>query len=172
MMKQIINGQRKRSYIRKGKFATVAVVLGLVICILAGCGTDTAVSIDTGILADDLYSGVTWKDQLGEIELNKALSLYGISPDAVASGKVYMGTNATAEEIAVLEAASADQVTVIQEGMEARVEAQLASFQSYNAQEVPKLENPVLETKGNYVILCVCDDKAEAEKIINESTGK
>lgn len=145
----------------------LTIILTFVVMLLAGCGGATNKVIDTAALADDLYSGVTWKDQLGEIDLNKALTLYGISSDAVASGKVYMGTNATAEEIAVLEAASAEQVTVLKDGVEARVEAQLASFQSYNAAEVPKLENPVIITKGNYVILCVCDNNTEAQKIID-----
>lgn len=172
MMKQIKEGQVKKNYIIKRKLAALTAVLVLAAGVLSGCGGTAAVTIDTGALADDLCSGVSWKDQLGEIELDKALSLYGIQADAVASGKVYMGTNATAEEIAVLEAASADQVAAIQNGLEARVEAQLASFQSYNAEEVPKLENPVLQTKGNYVILCVCDNKAEAEKIIDESISK
>ena len=118
-------------------------------------------------MADDLQAGVTWKDQLSEIELSKALNLYGISEDAVASGKVYMGTNATAEEVAVLEAASADQVEEVEAGIQARVAAQLTSFESYNASEVPKLEDPVIVTKGNYVILCVCDDTKEAQDIID-----
>lgn len=149
------------------KILKLTMILTFAVILLAGCsGADNKV-IDTAALADDLYSGVTWKDQLGEIDLNKALTLYGISSDAVASGKVYMGTNATAEEIAVLEAASADQVTVLKDGVEARVEAQLASFQSYNAAEVPKLENPVIVTKGNYVILCICDNNTEAQEIID-----
>lgn len=149
------------------KILKLTMILTFAVILLAGCsGADNKV-IDTVALADDLYSGVTWKDQLGEIDLNKALTLYGISSDAVVSGKVYMGTNATAEEIAVLEAASADQVTVLKDGVEARVEAQLASFQSYNAAEVPKLENPVIVTKGNYVILCICDNNTEAQEIID-----
>lgn len=171
-MEKITNGQLMRKCTGKRKLLMLAAALVLIIGILTGCNGNTAVTIDTEALADNLYSQVTWKDQLGEIDLDKALSLYGISADAVASGKVYMGTNATAEEIAVLEAASADQVAVIKAGLEARIEAQLTSFQSYNVAEVPKLENPVLQTKGSYVILCVCDDKAEAENVINENTEK
>lgn len=147
------------------RFITSVLLLGLAMTLLAGCSSQTV--IDTGALADDLYAGVTWKDQLSEIELNKALSVYGISADAVVSGKVYMGTNATAEEIAVLEAADAEQAKDVKAGVEGRIEAQLTSFQSYNAAEVPKLEDPVLETRGNYVILCVCDNHSEAEDIIS-----
>lgn len=149
------------------KLMGIISVLGLAILMLAGCGGKEEKTIDPAALADDLYSGVTWKDQLGEVELNKALTVYGISSDAVSTGKVYMGTNATAEEIAVFEASSPEQAAVIEEGVKSRVEAQLTSFQSYNAAEVVKLENPLIQTKGSYVILCVCDDKAEAEAIVN-----
>lgn len=145
-----------------------ALILGMAVCMLSGCGGQTVKEIDTGELADNLYSGVTWQDQLGEVDLSKALTLYGIPGETVASGKVYMGTNATAEEVAVLEAASAEQVTTIEEGIQGRVDAQLTSFQSYNAEEVPKLEHPLIVTKGNYIIFCVCDDTVEAEAIIED----
>ncbi len=151
----------------KKKLLGFVAVVGLTMACLTGCGASQVKTIDTAALADDLYGGVTWNDQLGEIELNKALTLYGIGSDSVASGKVYMGTNATAEEVAVLEAASADQVAAIEDGIEARIDAQLASFQSYNAEEVPKLESAYVETKGNYVIFCVCDDASEAQSIVD-----
>lgn len=151
----------------KKKILKLVAVLSLAMLLFTGCGGGTVKTIDTAVLADDLYAGVTWQDQLSEIDLNKALTLYGINSDAVASGKVYMGTNATAEEIAVLEASSEEQVSVIEDGVTARIDAQKTSFQSYNAAEVPKLENAYIQTKGNYVILCVCDDKSEAEAIVN-----
>lgn len=154
------------------KLMKIIAVLSCTILLLTGCGGNEVKTIDTAGLADDLYSGVTWKDQLGEVDLNKALTVYGISTEAVSTGKVYMGTNATAEEIAILEAASPEQTSVIEEGIKSRVEAQLASFQSYNAAEVVKLENPLIQTRGNYVILCVCDDKSEAEAIVEACFGE
>ncbi|MDE7367069.1 MAG: DUF4358 domain-containing protein [Lachnospiraceae bacterium] len=154
------------------KLMKIIAVLSCTIVLLTGCSGNEVKTIDTAGLADDLYSGVTWKDQLGEVDLSKALTVYGISTEAVSTGKVYMGTNATAEEIAILEAASPEQTSVIEEGVKSRVEAQLASFQSYNAAEVVKLENPLIQTRGNYVILCVCDDKSEAEAIVEACFGE
>lgn len=148
------------------KLMKIIAVLSFAIVLLTGCGGNEVKTINTAGLADDLYSGVIWKDQLGEVELSKALTVYGISAETVSSGKVYMGTNATAEEIAVLEAASQEQAAVIEESIKNRVAAQLTSFQSYNPAEVVKLENPLIQTKGNYIILCVCDDKSEAEAIV------
>lgn len=35
--------------------------------------------------------------------------------------------------------------------------------------ELTKLNNPVLEVKGKYVILCVCDNPEEARAIIDKA---
>ncbi len=149
----------------------VLLMCAMVMTMLAGCGGSANVTIDTAELADDIYAGVTWQDQISEVDLSKALSLYGIDSDAVTSGKVYISTNATAEEIAVLEVSSTGDVTVddVKTCVEGRVESQKASFESYNAAEVPKLENALIYVKGQYVILVVCDDVSEAETVIEEA---
>lgn len=155
----------------KKKWLGILMVCTMLAAMLSGCGGSANVTIDTGVLADDIYAGVTWQDQIGEVDLDKALNLYGISSDAVASGKVYISTNATAEEIAVLEASSADDTAVneLKTWIEGRVESQKASFESYNAAEVPKLENALIYVNGKYVILVVCDDVSEAEAIIDDA---
>lgn len=155
----------------KKKLLGILLVCTMMVAMLTGCGDSANVTIDTGGLADDIYAGVTWQDQIGEVDLDKALSLYGISSDAVVSGKVYISTNATAEEIAVLEVSSEDNdiVNEVKTRVEGRVESQKASFESYNAAEVPKLENALIYVKGRYVILVVCDDVSQAEAIIDEA---
>lgn len=153
----------------KKKLLGILLVCTMITAMFTGCNGSADVTIDTGKLADDIYAGVTWQDQIGEVDLSKALSLYGISSDAVASGKVYISTNATAEEIAVLEAASSDNVAELKSGLESRVEAQKTSFESYNAAEVPKLEAALITANGNYVILVVCDDVSEAEAIVDDA---
>ena len=167
-MNEIIRYKKEGILIMKKKLFAMMLMCSLMIAIMCGCGAEN-VTIDTGALADDIYAGVTWQDQIGEVDLSKALSLYGISSDAVSSGKVYISTNATAEEIAVLEASSSDNAGTIKSAVEARVASQKASFESYNAAEVPKLENPLIVTKGNYVIMVVCDNVSEAQTIIDDA---
>lgn len=157
---------------KKMKKAVVAGLAAMMVLGLAGCGNGNAdVDIDPGALADDMKASVTFQDQLSEVALDKVLALYGIDAEIVDSGKAYLSTNATAEEIAVIKAKTAEDVDTIKTAVQNRVAAQLQSFQSYNANEVPKLENPVIETAGNCVILCVCDDKGEAEAVIDTYTA-
>lgn len=141
--------------------------------VLAGCGSSTGLTIDTGALAAELYEGITWQDQIQEVDLSKALSLYGISEDAVFTGSVYISTNATAEEIAVFEAVSGDEASAIKDKLETRVETQRSSFESYNPAEVPKLDNAVIQVKNTYVVLVVCDNTSEAKTILDNAwSGK
>ncbi len=157
---------------KKMKKAVVAGLAAMMVIGLAGCGNGNAdVDIDPVALADDMKASVTFQDQLSEVALDKVLALYGIDAEIVDSGKAYLSTNATAEEIAVIKAKTAEDVDTIKTAVQNRVAAQLQSFQSYNANEVPKLENPVIETAGNCVILCVCDDKGEAEAVIDTYTA-
>lgn len=152
---------------------TVAAGLAAVMVLgLAGCGNSNSdIDIDPVALADDMKASVTFQDQLSEVELDKVLSLYGIDSGIVDSGKAYLSTNATAEEIAVIKAKTAEDVDTVKTAVQNRVASQLQSFESYNANEVPKLENPVIETAGTCVILCVCDDKGEAEAVIDSYTA-
>lgn len=153
----------------KKRLFVVIMVCCVLVGMLAGCSGSADYQIDTAKLADDIYAGVTWKDQIGEVNLAKALNLYGISADDIASGKVYISTNATAEEIAVLEVASTDQVSAVETAVKDRVASQKSSFESYNAEEVPKLENPLIVTKGQYVILVVCDNTSEAKTVVDNA---
>jgi len=37
----------------------------------------------------------------------------------------------------------------------------------YNPEEMPKLENPIVVAKGNYVVLCLSGDNDNAKKVID-----
>lgn len=152
----------------KKRLLGLIMVCSMLAMLLCSCGS-TTVAIDPGTLADDIYSGITWQDQISKVDLNKALNLYGINSGDIAAGQVYISTNATAEEIAVLEAASSDKVDSVKASVEARIASQKASFESYNAAEVPKLDNAIVLTKGNYVILVVCNDTDTANSIIDSA---
>ena len=92
----------------------------------------------------------------------KAREVYLLDADAVTEGKVYVSTGATAEEIAVWYAASPEKVDIVKKALEERIDYQRTGFEDYNAQELTKLKNPVLEVKGQYVILCISDEKAKS----------
>ena len=89
--------------------------------------------------------------------------------DQVEEAVVYMGSGATAEEIAVFACKDADaaknQVTPV---VKQHIEDQITSFESYVPGEVAKLKDAVVRTVGRYVAVCVSDDSAAAEKILDK----
>ena len=81
---------------------------------------------------------------------------------------MYVGTGATAEEVAVIEGTDESGVEAIKKQVDERLAGQLEDYGDYKPAEVPKLENPMLETRGNFVILCVSGDNGTAEAIVEE----
>lgn len=120
-------------------------------------------------VADNLSKNIEFKDQMTEMTGENARDVYLLNENDVSEGKVYVSTGATAEEIAVWYAASPEKVEIVKKALEERVEFQRTSFEDYNAQELTKLKDPVLETKGQYVILCISDDNDKAKAIIDEA---
>ena len=120
-------------------------------------------------LADDLSKGIPFKDQLTAMDGEKAREVYLLDVDAVTEGKVYVSTGATAEEIAVWYAAGPEKVEIVKKALEERIDYQRTGFEDYNAQELTKLKSPILEVKGQYIILCVSDDNEKAKSIIDKA---
>lgn len=149
----------------------IAVVLagGISLAVLGGCQT-AKIDLDEDALVQDLKSKVAFEDMLEEIDEDLALSLYGLTEDQVDSMEVYMGTGAKAEEIAVLQAEEGTDVSVLETAAKNRVESLKSDFEDYIPEEMPKLEDPVLVTAGDYVILCVSGDNDNAKKVIDQYT--
>ena len=99
------------------------------------------------------------------------MGMYGLDNTTVAHLKVYVSTGATAGEIAVVETVGGDAVQTVQDAMEKRIEDQKAAFQNYQPKEMTKLENPLLETRGKYVIHCISHDTHAAREILDDAPG-
>ena len=130
-----------------------------------------AAPIDAVALADSLAGTVPFVDQMTPLELDAAVNVYGIDSAAVSAGKAYVSTGATAEEIAVFTAADAGQVETVRAALEKRVEDQKVAYTNYQPQEMTKLSDPVIETRGDTVILCVSDDNSAALSVIDEAAA-
>ena len=83
----------------------------------------------------------------------------------------YISSGATAEEIAVFEAADKAAADRLYKAAQERVENQKTAFEDYVPAEMTKLGNPVLVKKGSFVVLCVADDAAAAKKIVDKALG-
>lgn len=134
---------------------------------LTGCG-QSAVSLDISGCADALQRELSWRDTITRVEDRIWQALYGIAPEDVRQADVRMGTAATAEEIAVLEATDAAAANRIHAALEQRVADQTEAFTDYHPEELAKLASPLLDVRGQYVVFCLNDDRAAAKAVMEQ----
>ena len=154
---------------KKGMFGVFAAALLL---FAVGCSDGGAgKSVDVQQVADGLIQSVRFKDQMSSLKQETAVKIYGMEAGDVVKAGVYESTGATAEEVAAFEAKDAAAAGRVKEKVGERIEAQKAGFKDYQPAEMTKLEDPVVVAKGSYVILCVSDDNAGAQKVIDGYFG-
>lgn len=143
----------------------IYICLSLVFCISMSACSAKQEEIDINKLATTLLEEVNFSDDLNQIDDKMVERLYNIN-NAV-SGYVYVGSGATAEEIAVFEFNNKNEADEATKAALQRIDDQKQSFESYVPKELDKLENAIVKTSGRYLIVCISDGD-EAEKIIKE----
>ena len=136
---------------------------------LASCGSQNEdIQVDINALAEELNTGITYQDPLAKLDDDMVGMLYSVD-GLVDATVVYMGSGATAEEIAVFDCVDAatakDQVKPI---VEKHVQSQIEAFENYVPEEVAKLNEAVVRQAGEYVDLSVSNDKDGANEIIDK----
>lgn len=149
------------------KKVSILLTLLMIVLVAAGCSSSKPVTLDVQQTADKLAQEVSFQDQLTSLGQDAALKLYDLTADDVEAVALYVGTGATAEEISVWQGKDANAAKNIQNAVNTRIENQKESFVDYNPEEMPKLENPVVVAKGNYVVLCLSSDNDNAKQIID-----
>ncbi len=143
-------------------------IAAILLLLLPGCAGGKGKTVDVQKVADGLIHSVKFQDQMSALKQDTALKLYGIDSGDVVKAAVYESTGATAEEVAAFEAKDAQAAGRVKKKAEERIKTQKAGFQNYQPAEMAKLKDPVLETKGNEVILCVSNDDQAAKKALEK----
>ena len=149
------------------KKISILLTLIMIVLVAAGCSSSQSVTLDVQQTADKLSQEVSFQDQLTSLDQDAALKLYDLTADDVQAVALYVGTGATAEEISVWQGKDANAAKNIPNAVNTRIENQKESFVDYNPEEMPKLENPIVVAKGNYVVLCLSGDNDNAKKVID-----
>lgn len=155
-----------------------AVLAAVLLCAPAGCGRDAGrtvamsmdgrgVELDVDGAARAIVEQVRFTNELVKAGENAAGNYYMLDGDIVAAYAIYIDmSGGSAEEVAVLEAASDADVEALRDIVLTRVDNLKASFESYRPEQMPKLNDPVIETRGRYVILVLADDARGAEDAV------
>lgn len=149
---------------------TVALMFILAaVAALAACGGKGDSQIDAQALANELMEKVDFVDELNLISSEMVPKLYGI--DNAQEAYVYMGSGATAEEVAVFKFADEQAAKDGLAKAEQRIASQKDSFANYIPEEVARLDNAVIKQSGEYLAVCVSEGSTAAE-IISQYMGQ
>ena len=136
---------------------------------LAACGGNGGSQMDAQALANELMDKVGFVDELNLISHEMVSKLYGIANAQEAY--VYMGSGATAEEVAVFKFADEQSAKDGLAKAQQRIASQKDSFANYIPEEVARLDNAVIKQSGEYLAVCVSEGSA-ASDIISQYMGK
>ena len=142
-----------------------AAFLAGIMALCAGCGAKKDIEIDIDALAADLTAGIVFDDEMSLIDDGMIPMIY--NADVYEDAVLYMGSGATAEEIAVFECENETRAKGALDEAKSHIESQIISYEGYIPEEVQRLEQAVVLQEGRYVIVAVTADPAAAEKIID-----
>ena len=145
------------------KKAITLVFILAVSAALAACGGSSSKEIDAQALANELMEKVEFVDELSPVKSEMVPKLYGI--DNAQEAYVYMGSGATAEEVAVFKFASEQDAMDALAKIEQYIAARKDSFANYIPGEVARLDNAVIKQSGEYLALCVSEGSTASEII-------
>ncbi|MEG1551430.1 MAG: DUF4358 domain-containing protein [Oscillospiraceae bacterium] len=138
----------------------------LMVFLLVSC-TKQNKEINVEEFSKHILETIKFKDELVKINDNMVERLYSLETGTTAS--VYVGSGATAEELAIFKTENNDIKQKMLKNITTHIENQKEAFKSYIPKEVEKLEKSVVFESGNYIIVIISDEpnaKAIAEKYI------
>ncbi len=134
--------------------------------LLVGCNKENkSINIDINSVSKSLVENIEFKDSLELLDSEIVKMFYEITDNT--EYVLYMGSGATAEELAIFKLADEQKVEEMIKNIKAHIENQILQFEDYNNEEIKKLENYILKVKDNYVVLCVTDDIENAKSQID-----
>ena len=137
---------------------------------LTACqGGSSKTSLDVSSLADDLNAKTIKSDTLTETSSDMLSTIYFFENGQVSESKAFMSSGATADEICVVKCVDEDAAKAVTELFQTRVNNQSKLYESYNADEVGKLDDAIIKSSGSYAVLVVCDDYDEAGDVLKEA---
>jgi len=153
-----------------GRFLAAGLALLMTVALAACSGGGEAKTVKIEDLAKQLVDGLTWKEELMEVTSESVMqNYYQVDMADVKYWALYRSSSgATAEEIAVFEGTDAEAAGRIKDAVSTRVEDLKFAFEDYVPAEMPKIENAVVYTSGNYVVLVTNDDDAAALDMVKK----
>lgn len=124
-----------------------------------------------GEIVDLLAEKVSFEDTMTKVDGDAAIGRYGVDESYTGDCALYISTMATPEEVAVFRMDATHDASYFKSLAESYLEQQKASYTDYAPQHLPKLDSAVMGAFGDYFVVCVSADNAEAASVLNALMG-
>ncbi len=146
----------------------------ILILLLAGCTQQQGTEVQPEV--EDITKGILEQIEFSEMveaTTDNISFMYDLNADEFDDYSVYYaGSGGYADEIAVIKVSSQDDIDKVKTAFDERITSRTSDFKGYAPLESEKLENAVVEQKGNYIFLAICDDTDKAVNIFEDSFNK
>ena len=110
-------------------------------------------------------------NDLEEVDADTAFALYrlgdsGLVREDLKESAVLRSAGATCEEAAVLDFTSADKAKTAADALQEYLAGQMESNRDYRPAEIPKLENALVDLRGETLLLVVANDLDAAQNAL------
>ena len=140
------------------------IALLLVAICATSCGNN-AVEVNIDSLAEAVVSSLEFEDELMKIDNEMAFYIHDVA-DEVKDTVVYLGSGATAEEVAVFEAKNKAAMKELKEEIADYIDDKREEYENYIPKEVARINKTVIVEKGNYLVLCINNDNEKTRSFI------
>lgn len=147
------------------------IIAALMALTFFGCTKESG-NFDADIIADALNSELQFGEALEKSTQEAAYSIYGIDSSLCTKAAFYAGSSATADEIAVFNCVDDSARQTVAEAAQARIDYLHDGYASYGPDQVPKIDSALVITKGNTVIVCICESPDSVQGVIDSASTK
>ena len=119
----------------------------------------------------DIDQAGAFSETLEELDGDVAFTLYrladyGLTQEDMKECAVLRSAGATCEEAAVLVFTDSDKAESAEQAMKDYVQSQIDANRDYRPAEIPKLEEALVDRRGESVLLVVAEDRQAAEHAV------
>lgn len=153
------------------KVLIIGIIILIVVIVIGGYlflnKQDENIQINIEELATQISQSGSFEDSIAKVDNEIVMEAYGFSNEEINEIVSYQGSGATSEELVILQATDKSQLNSIKDKISNRLTERKEAFESYLPEEVFKIDDHLLDIKGNYVILCISNDSSKVEEVIN-----
>ena len=150
----------------------VLLTAAIILFTLSSCGeTGSGESIkieDADKTAFALVTSLEFDDEMAETENDETtLKKYGLDENSgVVNVSRFVGSGASADEVAVFECSGADGVARVKEAIDERIKYLHDGFSDYGPEEVPKIDSANVLEYGNFVVFAISKTPEKTEGVL------